>query len=67
MITLPCYPLLKEDELKYICEKLHIYKIVRKKNKEIFFEFAYDIKMPSSYKGIHHLSNYNDKFICDNR
>ena len=22
MITLPCYPLLKEDDLKYICNKL---------------------------------------------
>ena len=58
---------IQPSEVRFYGQKLYIYKIVRKKNKEIFFEFAYDIKMPSSCKGIHHLSNYNDKFICDNR
>lgn len=58
---------IQPSEVKFYGEKLCIYKIVRKENKEIFFEFAYNIKIPSSYKGIHHISNYNNTFICDNR
>lgn len=52
--------------VKFYGQKLHIYKIKRIKNKEIVFEFVYEIKIPSQYRGIHHLSNDNNIFICDN-
>lgn len=57
---------IQPSEVKFYGERLSIYKIKRIENKEIVFEFVYEIKIPSKYKGIHHLSNHNNIFICDN-
>ena len=57
---------IQPSEVEFYGQRLSIYKIKKLENKEIVFEFAYEIKIPSQFKGIHHLSNHNNIFICDN-
>jgi hypothetical protein len=53
-----------KPDIKIYGEKLLIYKII-KNNNDIKFEYNNEIVKPNDMKGIHHLSNYDNKFYCD--
>ena len=56
---------IQPSEVNFYGQRLCIYRIKKIENNEIAFEYCYDVKIPSIYKGIHHLSNNDNIFICD--
>lgn len=56
---------IQPSEVNFYGQRLCIYRIKKIENNEIVFEYCYDVKIPSIYRGIHHLSNHDNIFICD--